>query len=320
MYHKHPETRIWYNIYLVFKKFLILACLTVCISLAPGAPALAGLFDYDRVPGLVAGMSYVEGGCFVMGDRFGDGYPDEKPTHEVCVDNYYIGKYEVTLAAFRAFVADSAYVTDAEKGAGCYTLVDTQWKPRKDLNWRDPGFPQSDSSPVVCVSHNDALAYAKWKSRKYRKAYRLPTEAEWEFASRDRGRNYRFTWGNREEPPHGNIYDSSAHKNIGPIAALGNYHDGYVHTSPVARYAPNILGIHDLSGNAWEWVNDIYSARYYAASARTNPKGPSSGSLRVIRGGSWYSKLSCLRTSKRSKLPPSHSYTIAGFRLAMTPR
>ncbi len=304
----------------MFKKSLITFGLTLCIFTVLAAPAWAGLFDYDRVPGLMAGMTYLESGCFVMGDRFDEGYPDEKPTHEVCVDNYYIGKYEVTVAAFGAFVTATDYVTDAEKGGGCYTLTDTQWKPRKDLNWRDPGFPQTKRSPVVCVSYNDTTTYAKWMSRKYRRNYRLPTEAEWEFASRDRGRNYRYTWGNSEEPVYGNLYDKSAHKNIGPRAALGNYHDGYVYTAPIAQFAPNILGIHDLSGNAWEWISDYYGYDYYSHSPRTNPSGPTIGTLRVIRGGSWYSKLSTIRTSKRSKLAPSKSYTIVGFRLALSPK
>jgi len=278
----------------------------------------AGIFDFERVPGQVAGMVFIEGGCFVMGDRFSDGYPDEKPTHEVCVDDFYFGKYEVTVGAFRRFVEDKGYVTSAEAGGGCKALSGTDWVAAPDVTWKNPGFRQGDNSPVVCVSYSDAVAFAKWMSRKNRKTYRLPTEAEWEFASRSRGRNYKYPWGNRENP-YGNIYDSTAQRNLGPIPALGNYHDGYVYTAPVAGHAPSPLGIHGLSGNAWEWTHDYYGKSFYSASPRSNPQGPSRGNERVIRGGSWYSKLSCLRTSKRSRMPQEESYTIVGFRLALLP-
>lgn len=294
---------------------IVALVLLMAVALTAGK-GRAGIFDFDRVPGLIAGMVFIEGGCFVMGDRFGDGYPDERPTHEVCVDDFYFGKYEVTVGAFRQFVEDAGHVTSAEKGGGCKTFTGTGWEANPKATWKDPGFRQGDASPVTCVSHDDAVAYAKWKSRKYRKKYRLSTEAEWEFASRSRGRNYRYPWGNGETP-YGNIYDSVAHKNLGPIAALGDYYDGYVHTAPVAWHAPSPLGIHGLAGNVWEWTHDNYSKSYYARSPRTNPEGPSRGSERVIRGGSWYSKLSSLRTSKRAKLPPSDSYTIVGFRLAL---
>lgn len=301
------------------KKILTAMAVLALALIGFTSPARAGIFDFDRVPGLIAGMVFVEGGCFVMGDRFSEGYPDERPTHEVCVDDFYIGKYEVTVGAFRAFVDKTGHITDAEKQGSCRNLTDKGWLPVPGLSWRNPGFLQKNTSPVTCISHNDASAYAKWMSGRQHKTYRLPTEAEWEFASRSRGRNYKYPWGNRETPV-GNLYDSSAHKNIGPISALGNYHDGYIHTSPVASYAPNLLGIHDLSGNLWEWVHDYYDGNYYADSPRINPTGPESGRLRVIRGGSWYSKFECLRTSKRSKLPPGDSYTIVGFRLAVTPR
>ena len=90
-----------------------------------------------------------------MGDRFGDGNPDEKPTHEVCVDNFYISKYEVTLAAFKVFADDTGYITDAEKdSSGCVTLDDTRWRADAKLNWKNPGFPQKATSPAVCVSYS----------------------------------------------------------------------------------------------------------------------------------------------------------------------
>jgi formylglycine-generating enzyme required for sulfatase activity len=289
----------------------------LALALPLARPAAAGIFDFERVPGLVAGMVFVEGGCFVMGDRFGDGYPDEKPTHEVCLDDFYFGKYEVTVGAFGRFVEETEYKTTAERGGGCKALEGTGWVTRTGATWKDPGFRQGLNSPVTCISHEDALAYARWKSKKSRKKYRLPTEAEWEFASRNRGRNFKYPWGNREEEPYGNIYDSTAQKNLGPIAALEDYRDGYIYTAPVAGHAPSPMGIHGLSGNLWEWTHDYYGKGYYSKSPRTNPIGPKKGDRKVIRGGSWYSKPSCLRTSKRSSLDPGESYTIVGFRLVL---
>jgi len=291
----------------------MLTALALCLPARAGA----GIFDFERVPGMVAGMVFVEGGCFVMGDRFGDGYPDERPTHEVCLDDYYFGKYEVTLGAFRQFVEDTGYKTTAEKGAGCTALVGTDWVTSSGATWKDPGFRQGYNSPVTCVSQEDAEAFARWKSKRDRRTYRLPSEAEWEYASRNRGRNLKYPWGNHEEEPYGNIYDTTAQRNLGPIADLNEYYDGYVYTSPVASQAPNPMGIHGLSGNLWEWTLDFYSEKYYSRSPRTNPRGPERGEKKVIRGGSWYSKQSCLRTSKRSSLAPEESYTIVGFRLVL---
>jgi formylglycine-generating enzyme required for sulfatase activity len=298
------------------KNIAALIALQLALSLCLARPAESGLFDFDRVPGLVAGMVFVEGGCFVMGDRFGDGYPDERPTHEVCVDDFYFGKYEVTVGAFRQFVEDTDYRTTAERGGGCRALKGTDWVISSGATWKDPGFRQGYNSPVTCVSHEDAEAYARWKSKKLRRKYRLPTEAEWEYASRNKGRNFKYPWGNQEEP-YGNIYDITAQRNLGPIAGLEEYRDGYIYTAPVAGHAPSPMGIHGLSGNLWEWTADFYGKKYYSKSPRTNPKGPESGKRKVIRGGSWYSKLSCLRTSKRSSLEGGGSYTIVGFRLVL---
>ena len=98
-----------------------------------------------------------------MGDRFDEGFGDEKPTHEVCAEDMYFGKYEVTVGAFRYFVEDTGYVTTAEQGKGCMTLAETVWEVSPGLYWKNPGFPQSETSPVVCVSYKDAEAFIKWK-------------------------------------------------------------------------------------------------------------------------------------------------------------
>jgi len=116
----------------------------------------------------VTGMEFllVKGGCFQMGDTFVDGKSIEKPVHEVCVDEFYMGRYEVTVGQFKEFVRETRYQTEAERGDGAYHFTGSEWKKSKDIHWCNPGFRQTDRHPVVCVSHNDDLAFTDWLSRK----------------------------------------------------------------------------------------------------------------------------------------------------------
>ncbi|MCP4996404.1 MAG: SUMF1/EgtB/PvdO family nonheme iron enzyme, partial [Gammaproteobacteria bacterium] len=144
------------------------------------------------------GMEFVlvKGGCYDMGDTFGDGDDNEKPVHEVCVDGFYIGKYEVTVGEFRRFVNETGYRTDADTGGGMYVWTGNKWEKESGRGWRSPGFSQTDNHPVVGVSWNDAQKYINWLNRKSGKSYRLPTEAEWEYAARSGGKRYKYSWGN----------------------------------------------------------------------------------------------------------------------------
>ena len=268
------------------------------------------------------GMVFVKGGCFEMGDIFGDGQKDERPVHEVCVDDYYIGKYEVTVGEFREFFNKSGYRTEAETGGGVFYWTGKKWKKDSRKNWESPGFSQTDNHPVVGVSWNDAQEYMKWLSKKTGRKYRLPTEAEWEYAVKSGGKKVRYAWGNGEPYIKGkkaaNIADESAKKKFGWMGSWEGYDDGYVYTSLVGNFEPNELGLYDMTGNVWEWCSDWYSSDYYkkSQSQSHNPEGPSSGSGRVVRGGGWNDFPRSVRASDRGRQWPDSRSDILGFRLA----
>jgi len=174
--------------------------------------------------------------------------------------------------------------------------------------------------PVIHVSWNDAVAYCDWLSKKTGQNYRLPTEAEWEYAARSGDKNYKYSWGNfgPEGRKGGNIADESA-KRIWDCSWLWEgYDDGYAYTAPVGSYEPNELGLYDMTGNVWEWCQDWYDVDYYKNSPQFDPKGPSSGSYRVLRGGSWIDLPIFVRCSFRYINVPDFRYSYSGFRLART--
>ncbi|HDH04252.1 MAG TPA: formylglycine-generating enzyme family protein [Nitrospirae bacterium] len=276
--------------------------------------------QYTVRPDMSKDMVLVKGGCFRMGDIFSDAPSGEEPVHEVCVDDFYMGKYEVTVGEFRRFVTESGYMTEAEQQDGCHGWVDEGAKLQKmDIDWSDTGFPQTDNDPVVCITWNDAHEYVQWLNKKQGRNYRLPTEAEWEYAARSRGKEYQYSWGNKEPSgniPLGNIADESAKKELPRLNIRQGYRDGYAYTAPVGSFRPNELGIYDMSGNAYEWLADWQEDNYYANSPRRNPEGPDKGKYRVLRGGAWDLVSETARTTRRHWNIPGARAVCMGFRLA----
>jgi formylglycine-generating enzyme required for sulfatase activity len=260
-------------------------------------------------------MVHLQGGCFKMGDIFSDLPSSAKPVHEVCVDDFSIARYEVTVREFRAFVEETGYRTDAESQDGCHGWTrGGELEKRKEWNWRNPNFLQSENDPVVCVSWNDSQAYIKWLNEKEGSNYRLPTEAEWEYAARSRGKEHQYSWGN--ERPSGNIADETAKKELPGLEIWNGYNDGYPYTSPVGSFRPNELGIYDMSGNAYEWLEDWQGDDYYANSPKKNPTGPDTGKYKIIRGGAWDLLPERARTTHRYWNIPGGRAVCIGFRLA----
>lgn len=241
----------------------------------------------------------VPAGCFQMGNGFSDGYHLEKPVHEVCLDGFSIARFDVRVGDFRKFVQSTGYVTEAEKDGGCYIHDGISWRMERSADWRSPGFTQDDSHPVVCVSWNDAGRYAKWLSGMDKRTYRLPTEAEWEYAARGGGRIERYAGGD----------------DVDVLAWYSVNSGGRTH--PVGQKKPNGLGLHDMSGNVWQWTADWFSQSYYRQSPRHNPPGPSEGAKRVFRGGSWFYDARGVRASYRDFATPDYRSSYLGVRLVL---
>ena len=255
---------------------------------------------------------------------------DESPVHRVQISRaFYMGQHEVTVGQFRRFIAASGYQpeseTDGTGGYGYNPAYDPATTRRGDAfegrdprySWRNPGFAQGDDHPVVNVTWNDAQALAAWLSRTEGHHYRLPTEAEWEYACRA-GTHTLYPHG---DDPQGllrsaNTFDQDSAKNWPKWQqhALQG-HDGYAFTAPVGSFAPNAFGLYDMLGNAWEWVSDWHGDDTYAQGPVVDPQGPANGDVRVRRGGSWHTWAFYARCGYRNWNSPETRYTLVGMRL-----
>lgn len=263
----------------------------------------------------------IPGGTFRLGRASPEGPADETPAIALSIPPFYLGATPVTVGQFAAYVADTKAVTDAE--------ADTSTAPA----WSRPGFAQSPDDPVVLVSWRDAARYCNWRSKLARltpaydiprngspilvpgaNGYRLPCEAEWEYAARNLGQDILFPWGDDDSES-----DAIAHANFFPHQlAL----DPWPATSPVNAFPPNPLGLRDMAGNVAEWCQDIYQKNAYALAARDPAAFLNPGSelaeitRRVTRGGSWSNSLSFLRTRARAWCVEQRAAHHIGFRIA----
>lgn len=256
-------------------------------------------------------------GEFTMGDD-ATGEPDEKPAHRVLLPAFLLDRHEVTNAQFARFVAETGYRTDAERQGVAHALIGGTFGSVEGADWRHLRGPGSsiegmERHPVVLVSWNDAKAYGDWAGR------RLPTEAEFERALRAGVEGGKYPWGDGEDPPGrpGNFCDETAKAKLpGWGHIVEGYDDGYERTSPAGSFPQNPLGLFDLSGNAWEWCSDWYGADCYGRSPVRDPRGPESGSSRILRGGGWDADRFGLRCSCRDKANPAVRNVYEGFRAA----
>lgn len=239
------------------------------------------------------GMEFVsvKGGCYIMGDSVGDGDPNERPAHEVCVSDFAIGKHEVTNAQYRMFAAEH----------------NSNRNERDHLN--------EDSQPVVNVSWDDAVAFAAWLSEKSRATYRLPTEAEWEYAARS-GSSLSHFWGNdpNEACKYANVADMTAKQQWAKWTTF-NCDDKFAVSAPVGSFTANGNGLFDMLGNVWEWCGDVYNSEAYTRLPKDNPVYGGAGEYRVMRGGGWSNGPLGVRSSHRVGLSPEFGHHALGFRL-----
>ena len=250
--------------------------------------------DCDHCPEMVV----VPAGRFTMGSPSSEEgrFNNEGPQHEVAFDSpFAVGVYEVTRGEFARFVS----ATGRSTGNSCWTFEDGERKERSGRSWRSPGFSQSDMHPAVCVSWDDAQAYASWLSRETGESYRLLSEAEWEYVARAGTGTARY-WG---ASASGQCrYANGADAGSGLDWAT-DCDDGYARTSPVGIFDPNGFGLHDVLGNAWEWIEDCWHENYARAPRDGRAWLESNGgecSRRVLRGGSWGSQPEDLRAANRS--------------------
>jgi formylglycine-generating enzyme required for sulfatase activity len=247
----------------------------------------------------------------------------EQPPHLVTINRpFYLATHEVTNGQFKKFVDETNYKTDAEQdGKGGWGYTGDKVRPfeqRGFFTWRDWGVDQGDDSPVVNVSWNDAMAFCEWLTKKERQRYRLPTEAEWEYACRA-GTVSRYYNGDNPEglTRIGNVADATAKTKLPSLTTIDSS-DGWAFTAPVGRFQPNNFGLYDMIGNVWEWCSDWYAEDYYANSPEQDPTGPSLGSHRVCRGGGWYDQalLGYCRSAVRGDCSPEGRSHNLGFRVA----
>ncbi|MFN0201719.1 MAG: formylglycine-generating enzyme family protein [Bacteroidia bacterium] len=258
----------------------------------------------------------VKGGTFTMGCTAKQGCePNEQPAHEVWLPDFYLGKYEVTTAEFAEFAAEMQYKTDAEEQGMSYVMSNGLY-PFKGINWRNDvegWHPQPDNCPVMRVSWNDAQAYCKWFSQKMGKKCRLPTEAEWEYAAKG---------GN---PQKGFLYAGSD-----TLSSVGWYHDNlsaaWYHDKLVkknltegGKKQANALGLYDMSGNVAEWCQDGYEATFYKQSIKKSPVNEQETSVRIVRGGSWFTSAPHCTATFRTWEPPNTARPDIGFRIVIEP-
>lgn len=340
---------------LVIVTFIANHCYSSCCC-----PDAMSRFSADTIPKGPSGMVWIPGGEFVMGSSGEDSKPDEKPTHRVKVDSFWMDATPVTNKQFKEFVEATGYVTTAEKVPTLEEIMSQvppgtppppkealvaaslvfkpskepislknsrawwDWKP--GACWKHPLGPEStlegkDDHPVVQVSWDDAVAYAKWAGK------RLPTEAEWEYAAYGGKKDIAYVWGNdkfSEEAPQANIWQ-------GVFPYKSTKADGYFGTTSVTKFKPNAYGLYDMSGNVWQWCHDLYNVTYYGQLAKNevsiNPTGPETSldpvepfaKKHVHRGGSFLchdSYCKGYRIAARMKTSPDTGLNHLGFRCA----
>jgi len=262
----------------------------------------------------------VTAGEFMMGADDADAKPEEKPVHKVKITKpFYIGKFDVTVAQFRAFADAVKYQTDAEKQNKGATVKDGKWQELSGVHWRKPGFKQEDNHPAVIVTWNDAQEFCKWASKATGRTVRLPTEAEWEYAARG-PQTRKYPWGDKWEGLVANVADASLRR-TGFSMEWGEIKedDGYPFTSPVGHYRINLswCGAYDMAGNVWQWCQDCFNDKYYGESPAVDPQGPAKDGGRVLRGGAWDG--GPRRSASRLSCAPGFPVANAGFRVVAEP-
>jgi formylglycine-generating enzyme required for sulfatase activity len=258
---------------------------------------------------ILPNLARIPAGDFLMGAS--DVEEDERPVHRVFVSEFFIGRFPVSQDDYARFIHATGYPAPAIRGLPLIAAGgrDTVFRElAAPYIWESDQPPAGHGShPVVLVRHDDALAYCEWLSTDMGRTVRLPSEAEWERAARGGVEGQRYPWGNDIDASRCcYLIDPSIKRQRG--------------TRPTGTYPPNAYGLYDICGNVWEWVADWYSAEYYGFGEARDPRGPETGNMRIVRGGSWVNAdVSMLRCAYRHKVPPdTYAYSV-GFRIVCEP-
>ena len=311
--------------------------------------------DNNIIPPSDVNMVSIPGGTFLIGDNLNDGVSYEKPVHTVTLDSFYIGKYEVTNQQYCAYLNSAlrqGLITVAsgavyKAGSGTsYPYCDTSTSSSYSqiaysegvFSVRTKGGRNMSNDPMALVSWYGSVAYCNWRSQQEgkeqcynlstwscdfnKKGYRLPTEAEWEYAARGGLSGKRFPWADPNITQSQANYCSSSNYSY-DISPTQGYHPAWSsggitpYTSPVGSFSANGYGLYDMAGNVCEWCNDWFSSTYYSSSPTNNPTGQTSGNSRVLRGGCWecLANHSCI--ASRDHCHPNFRYYHQGFRLSL---
>lgn len=279
-------------------------------------------------------FAYIPRGSFLMGSSLNPDevaqqlridpkeVKDEFPRHKVTLTKPFgLATTEVTCEQFSLFAKETGYRTTSEARGRSGTFTSKGGTVQHTASWRKPYIDQGEGHPVVHMSLHDTIAFCAWLSKREGRQYRLPTEAEWEYACRA-GSTTVWSWGDSMEggKAYANMADEAADRWMQQLGLTyedleAKWDDGFMYTSPVGSFKPNAWGLYDMQGNAWEWCSDLYGA--YSKQAQIDPKGAKSGERRVLRGGSWSHVPWRCRPSRRLDPSPDHRFHHVGFRVVV---
>ena len=262
-------------------------------------------------------MVVIPAGKFMMGAApdFVARLPTEEPYHPVTIARpFALGRFEITRAQFAAFARETGYAV--EPGCVFWNLERRNWDNDPKRTWQAPGFSQGDDHPVVCVPWIAARAYVEWLARRTARPYRLPSEAEWEYAARA-GASARWYWGDRlaQACEYANLSDAAAKAAYAHWNTFG-CDDRYPYTAPAGSFKPNAFGLHDVIGNAWEWTEDCWNESYQGAPLDGSPWLQGNCGKRVARGNAWLTGTSFSRVTFRLDNTVGHRMVHFGIRVA----
>jgi formylglycine-generating enzyme required for sulfatase activity len=268
-------------------------------------------------------MVVIRTGRFVMGAARGEEERENlaqefrnrsAPQRTVEVKRFALARYEITRSQYRVFAAATGRKSD-----GCFVWVGNDFELQEDRSWRDPGYAQEDTHPVTCVSWNDAAAYAAWLSKRTGRTYRLPSEAEWEYAARAATATARF-WGDDVgiACEFANGADLTTRAQIPGAHGWNvvNCNDRHAYTAPVGSFRANAYGLHDMLGNVEEWTQDCWNASYRGAPENAVASTTGDCGMRAVRGGSWIDAPVGIRAAYRVGSPTTVRVYRRGFRVA----